>query len=95
MRSHPKPVTTEAPAPAIVAALPVVRPPRDVLDDACRTYGVTIDALVGPCRSRWLTKARTAAAIELRALGLSLADIGGILNRHHTSILYLLGGVKR
>lgn len=95
MRSQPKPVSNEPPPPAIVAALPAVRPPREVLDETCRTYGVTLEALVGPGRSRWLTKARTAASLELRALGLSLADIGGILNRHHTSILYLLGGVRR
>lgn len=95
MHPIPRPVSTSEPAPPAVVAMPPVRPPADVLASVCASYGVTIDAIVGPIRSKWLTKARTAAAIELRALGLSLADIGGILNRHHSSILYLLGGVKR
>lgn len=95
MRSHPKPVSTEAPPPAIVAALPPVRPPRDVLEDACHTYGVSLAALTGPGRSAWLVRARTAAALELRGMGLSLHEIGRVLNRHHTTVLYLLGGVVR
>lgn len=93
MKPEPKPAPI--PPPAIAVALPNVRPPGDVLLDACLAYGVTLDALTGPGRSKWLTKARTAAALELRQMGLSLAEIGGLLNRHHTSVLYLIGGVKR
>ncbi len=93
MKPQPKPVST--PPPAIVVAMPAVRPPGDVLHDACSTYGVSLEALTGPGRSSWLVKARTAVALELRSMGLSLHEIGGILNRHHTTVLYLLGGAGR
>ena len=95
MHPIPEPVSTSEPAPPAVVVMPTIRPPADVLVSVCAAYGVTIEALVGQTRSKWLTKARTAAATELREMGLSLQDIGGVMNRHHTSILYLLGGVHR
>lgn len=95
MQPIPKPVSTSEPAPPAVVVLPPVRPPADVLVSVCAAYGVTLEALVGRIRSKWLTKARTAAALELRAMGMGLCDIGVLLGRDHTTVMYLLGGTRR
>lgn len=95
MHPIPKPVSTSEPATPAVVALPPVRPPADVLVSVCSAYGVTLDALLGPSRSRWIGKARIAAAAELRAMGMSFPDIGAVLGRHHTTVMYMLGGCRK
>lgn len=68
-------------------------PPRvlDALSRAGICHGVTIADIVGPRGGKLRTQARRAAARELRALGMSLPEIGVYLNRHHTSVLCMLG----
>lgn len=62
--------------------------PFDQADIIARVFGYSITELRGSCRDRRLTQVRWIAAATLRDRNLSLPQIGRVLNRHHTSILY-------
>jgi chromosomal replication initiation ATPase DnaA len=53
-------------------------------------YGIPVTTVLGRSRSRELSEARAEIAHELREQGLTLHEIGAAMNRHHTSVLYLL-----
>lgn len=65
--------------------------PADILTRTAETFGVAPQALAGRTRSAYLAQARQAAMVGLRDLGLSLASIGQLLNRDHTTVLHGLG----
>lgn len=64
--------------------------PADILALTCKGYGVSLDALQGPGRGRYLSTARTAAARSLSELGLSSLEIGPLLHRDPSTVRYLL-----
>jgi chromosomal replication initiation ATPase DnaA len=65
--------------------------PAEVMREQADRYGVSVEALQGRGRTRWISTARAAVASSLRDLGLSTGDIGRMLGgRHHTTIMYLL-----
>jgi chromosomal replication initiation ATPase DnaA len=51
-------------------------------------HGFTRHDLLGKKRSNKLTEARAKCYQMLRDRGLSYPQIGGIFNRHHTTIMY-------
>lgn len=58
---------------------------------AAAAHGVTITEVLSSSHCPRCVAGRRAAALALHASGFSLAEIGGYLNRHHTSILSLIG----
>ena len=74
---------------------PVNTPPVDVVADACRRHSTTRADLMGPLKTKWLTKARREVATALAAQGMGLKDIGRLLGRDHSTIHALLGRRKR
>ena len=48
----------------------------------------TVEEITGPCRARPLAYLRFAIMEQMRANGLSLGQIGRLLHRDHTTILY-------
>ena len=64
--------------------------PADVLSLTCSGFGVTLDALRGPQRSKYLNSARRSAAKSLKELGLSSPEIGPLLGRDPSTIRFLL-----
>ncbi len=69
--------------------------PADVIDAVCHAYGISRGELVGCKRVRKYIPPRREAAYRLRGIGLSTTDIGRVLKRDHTTILYMLGMLKR
>lgn len=58
-------------------------------------FGVSEAALRGPSRMRDLSKIRQEFCLRAHVLGYSTPEIGRVLNRDHTSVLYLLGRLER
>lgn len=71
------------------------RTPRRIIRDVASSYGLVPADLSGPGRSRFLSRARRHVIHELRGEypELSWEQIGNLLNKHHTSVLYLAGRV--
>ena len=65
--------------------------PSDLIASACTRYSTTIHDLMGPLRTKWLTKARREIAFALYEQGMGLKDIGRLLGRDHSTIFALLG----
>lgn len=66
-----------------------VRPPAEVLAEQAARYGVTVDALCGRGRTKWLAEARRAVVVALYGIGMGSADIGRILGRDRATVRYL------
>ena len=73
---------------------PAERIDRIILEVAEAHY-TTIAAIRGPARDRDAVDARRAVCFVLREHGLSSTQIGDKINRNHTSVLNLLGLLKR
>ena len=67
---------------------------NEILIKFCVKYEVQKDELLSRKRYKHLVDIRTAISKELREQGWSYPRIGELLNRHHTSIMNLLGVVK-
>lgn len=62
--------------------------PEEVIRTIEDYFGVVRGAIAGPKRTQFVSKARNAAIIYLRDYNkLSYAEIGGWLNKHHTSVM--------
>lgn len=73
---------------------PLMLPPvKDTFAMILRRWGVDAKAVTGRDQSRNASKARRVIALELRAMGYTMADIGSVLKRHHTTVIHLLGRV--
>ncbi len=57
-------------------------------------YGVTIEQIMSPRRSRTWVRARWAAYWLLRQTGLGYAEIGRIMSRDHTSVIHGMSRVN-
>lgn len=71
------------------------RSPAEIVDTVCRSHGITLGQLTGCRRVKNFVEPRKEAAKRLRAVGLSTTQIAKILNRDHTTVMYLLGMLKR
>jgi chromosomal replication initiation ATPase DnaA len=60
------------------------------IEAASRQHGVSIEQIVGRRRTRPICRARWEAMAIMRAAGMSLPEIGGALNRHHTTVMHAL-----
>lgn len=59
-----------------------------VIAAASEVFNVSPDSIVCRSRQHFLVRPRQAISIVLSQNGYSLTRIGGILNRHHTTIMY-------
>jgi len=64
--------------------------PGHVISEVTRRYGITREQLRSPSRCRMLVEARREIVTRLRATGLSLASLGILIGRDHTSVHHLL-----
>lgn len=55
---------------------------------ACEVFGVSIEDLLSKCREREIVVARQAIALIATQCGMSLDQIGTVMNRDHTTILH-------
>ena len=91
--SAPSPLPSPAPLLALPSAAPPDVPsatPAQVLSKVAKDFGLTLAQLRGRGTTKWVVRARVEASFQLRALGLSLSEVGLQLDRDHTTILYLL-----
>ncbi len=71
---------------------PLMRAPvKDAFAAIMRRWGVDPKAVTGRDQSRNASRARRIVALELRAMGYTMAEVGSVLKRHHTTIIALLG----
>ena len=63
---------------------------KSIVQEVCALHGISVQHLLSPRRGAALVSARQECAKRLRATGLSLQRIGAIMNRDHSSIIYLL-----
>ena len=70
--------------------------PAEALSAVAASRGVSVEALRGAGRGRYVCAARAAAALELHQLGLSTQEVGAVLGgRHHSTVIYLIRTAKR
>jgi hypothetical protein len=62
--------------------------PQVIIERAAAAFGVSSEALLGSRRFARLAPPRQAAAWALRQIGLTLMEIGDLLHRDHTTILF-------
>lgn len=66
---------------------------HDLIALAARLFGVSVAAITGPGRARYVVEARQAAAyaLRMRYKTLSLVEIGKLLGRHdHSTIIWAI-----
>lgn len=59
------------------------------LQTICTNLGVDVAEVLGPSRAQSVVAIRRKVVVRLRELGWSYPEIGALLGRHHTSIMYL------
>ena len=64
--------------------------PEERLLRVCEKHGISTEMLRCHRRDKALVAARRECCVELRTLGLSLPNIGKLMNRDHTSVLHHL-----
>ena len=75
-------------ASELAAVFPANAVAREVLEEVAEATGTTVAQLKGPTRLRHIARARQLAMFKLREAGLTVARIGAILNRDHTTVIY-------
>lgn len=66
--------------------------PRRMVQIAASNYGVSVDEIKGPRRTKHLAEIRWRIAAAARAAGYNHTQIGRALNRDHTTVIH---GLKR
>lgn len=69
--------------------------PAEIVENVCLQFGITSKMLTGRGHFKILVEPRRQVAKRLRALGMSTPEIAAVLNRDHTTVLSLLGMLKR
>lgn len=64
-----------------------------LIEAMARRYYVSPARITGRDKDRYSKKARKAVAEELRKAGLTSVEIGNALNRHQTTVLFILGRI--
>lgn len=68
----------------------------NVINTVARRFMIDPGDITGPRRSTYLVNARALAALIMRQrYGMSYPEIGGYLNRDHTSVIYLCRKAER
>ena len=65
--------------------------PHDLIAATCSRFSITCEMLRSPTRSKWLTQARRHVATTLLDQGMGLKDVGRLIGRDHTTVMYLVG----
>ena len=68
---------------------------RNIVDEIAEEFGTTPELILGKCRAHLLMQARVEVAKRLDARGWSSKQIGRVLNRDHTTIIFYLGRGKK
>lgn len=55
----------------------------------CKEYDFTPEELKGKCRKKQYSDYRSMFSKIAREWGFSLSEIGGVINRHHATVLHL------
>lgn len=63
---------------------------KRLIDCIANIYDITSEDILGKCRKAHISESRVIIAHILRYIGYSLTEIGDILNRNHTSVIYYL-----
>lgn len=66
-----------------------------IMSDIAALHYVTLEDVRGPGKHRQIITARRAICKKLHEMGLPSTVIGTKINRDHTSVLNMLGGLKR
>lgn len=70
-------------------------PAQKIIRETCEQFGINTAQLIGHCAAPNLVDIRQHLAVRLTAeLGLSRSVIARLVNRNHTSIMYLLQRAK-
>lgn len=67
----------------------------DHIREVARNFGLTPAEITAPGRATRPYLARQAVIARLHARGLSSVQIGRAVNRHHTTVLFALGRIKK
>ena len=68
---------------------------RQIVDNVCEFYGLTIAQVKGKCRVRGYVKARFVSIYIIRKrTGLTLKEIGRLFHRDHTSIIHAVQTIE-
>lgn len=68
---------------------------RQIVDNVCDFYGLTIAQVKGKCRVRGYVKARFVSIYIIRKrTGLTLKEIGRLFHRDHTSIIHAVQTIE-
>lgn len=74
----------------------VISPVRRIQSAVCKTYGVSIDQLIGVERTANIVRPRQVAIYLSRTLTrCSLLDIGHRFNRDHSTVMYAVRNIER
>lgn len=67
----------------------------EIVSDVSARYGLSIELIVGRCRAHSLLLARIEIAKRLRERGYKKAQIGRVLNRDPSTVVFYIGSGKR
>ena len=77
------------------SAYGLLPPVEHALREILRKWKFKSHHVIGPDRSRQASMRRKIVAVELRAMGYTVATIGEAICRHHSTVLFLLGRIHR
>lgn len=64
---------------------------ESIINRVCECFKISVGELKSPCRKRHLAMARSVAMSEIRSnTALTLAQIGKLFNRDHSSVIYAI-----
>lgn len=68
--------------------------PVDIIQSGCDAFGVDVEVLKSPSRKKYVVRARNIIMYVLKKKSeLSLAKIGAIFNRDHTTVIYAIRSI--
>ena len=70
------------------------RPVREAFEEAASTTGVPFHQMIGPDRNKRVSHARQLGMFIARERGATLQQIGDILGRAHTTVMYGIRAAK-
>lgn len=62
--------------------------PHELIKLVSDWYNIPVDDVMGPCRSKTVAEARSVVMYLLRQRKYRLRDVGTILNKDHTTVIY-------
>ena len=65
-----------------------LRPVREAFDEVASMTGVPFHQMIGPDRNKRVSHARQLGMFIARERGATLQQIGDILGRYHTTVMY-------